>query len=215
MEKKPRVGAGIPNTASCSPLSAPLSWHLETQPEQHQQVPFPLSCAGAALPGHSSVGRRVWAAAHVLAPAEPPWLAQQQVAVAVSPVMRMDVAHQAPLRELTQTLLSFCEVQRGEFLNCLMPQGHQSSLKGQEHRKATRSWCNQLEKDAEGIKPQCLALTGRGGAGLGECLLRCGKCKIDFLLHLARFSLSSPLLHPFMIKFKNNSDFKLQTHLKV
>lgn len=115
MEKKPRVGAGIPNTASCSPLSAPLSWHLETQPEQHQQVPFPLSCAGAALPGHSSVGRRVWAAAHVLAPAEPPWLAQQQVAVAVSPVMRMDVAHQAPLRELTQTLLFLWSAERRVF----------------------------------------------------------------------------------------------------
>lgn len=161
------------------------------------------------------MGRRAWAAAHHRAAPEALWLAQQQVAVAVAPVGRVDVAHQAPPPALTQTSLSFCEVQGGEFSNCLMPQGHQSSLKGQEHRKATCSWCNQLEKDAERIKPQCLAVTGRGGAGLGKCLLRCGKCKIDFLLHLTRFSLSSPLLHPFMIKFKNNSDFKMQTHLKV
>lgn len=46
-------------------------------------------------------------------------------------------AHQVLLCELTQTSPSFCEVQRGKFSNCLMPQGHQSSLKGQEHGKAT------------------------------------------------------------------------------
>lgn len=61
MEKKPYVGAGIQNTAPCSPVSDPLSWRLETQPEQHQQVPFspPLSWSSPAGPqqgGEEGVG---------------------------------------------------------------------------------------------------------------------------------------------------------------
>lgn len=42
--------------------------------------------------------------------------AQQQVALEVSPRMRIDVSHQAPVPELIQTTPGFCEVQRGEFL---------------------------------------------------------------------------------------------------
>lgn len=104
-----------------------------------------------------------------------------------------------------------CREESFQIAWCLKDTSPHSKVKSM----AKQPWCNQLEKDAEGIKPQCLALTGRGGAGLDKCLLRCGKCKIDFLLHLTRFSLSPPLLHPFMIKFKNNSDFEMQIYLKV
>lgn len=81
-------------------------------------------------------GRGSGAAAHHLTPPKSLLVflaAQQQVALAVSSTMRIDVTHQALVPELIQTALGFCEMRRGELLNCLIPQGHWSTLKGQEH----------------------------------------------------------------------------------
>lgn len=240
-EKKPFMGDGSQSSSSsvrcgthaspavpcsCSAHSSPCAGETDQilfsgswkHSEQHQTVPFssPLCWSSPAQTQHGGEESAGCCAAPCSNKSPAVCLAaQQQVELAVSAMMRIDVTHQVLVPELIQIALGFCEAQRREFLNCLIPQGHQSTLKGQEYWKATRSWCNQLWKAAERIKPQCLALTGRGGAGMGRCLLRWGKCKIDFLLHLTCFSLSSPILLPFVIKFKNNSNFEIQTCLNV
>lgn len=56
--------------------------------------------AGAALPSHSVVGKREQAAAHHDPLPKSFWFVQQQVALVVSPVMRIDVTHQALVPEL-------------------------------------------------------------------------------------------------------------------
>lgn len=127
-------------------------WSSNHNQEQHQMVPSssPLCWGCPAWPQHSREKGVCCCSPPRFTKTPLVYLAVCQcVTLVVSPMMRIDVTHQACC--LSWYKPHWVSVKcREEFLNCLMPQGHRSTLRGQEHGKATHSWCNQLEKMQKG-----------------------------------------------------------------